>query len=57
MEKIVKNLNNLYGMGFACVKQNNETGLYHGVTSNGCSTKYTDSMSECMRDLLKLGYK
>lgn len=57
MEKIVKELDNLYGMGFAQLRQDTETGLYRGTCSNGNSTKRFVSMSECLRDLFRLGYK
>ena len=57
MEKIVRNLNNLFGYGFAYVKQDTETGMYRGVCSNGDSTGSTGSLSQCLRDLFKLGYK
>ena len=55
--KIVKTLYNMFGYGFAYLKCNEETGMYQGVCSNGNSTKSTASMSECLRDLLNLGYK
>lgn len=57
MEKIVKELDNMFGMGFAQLKQDIETGLYRGTCSNGNSTRRTESMSECLRELFKLGYK
>ena len=57
MVKNVKTLNNMYGYGFAYLKYNDDTGLYQGVCSNGNSTKRSASMSECLRDLFRLGYK
>ena len=57
MEKIVKTLDNMFGYGFAYLRYNEETGLYRGTCSSGDSTKRTPSMSECMKDLFKLGYK
>ena len=55
--KTIKTLNNMFGYGFAYLKHDKETGLYQGVCSNGNSTKKTASMSECIRDLYKLGFK
>ena len=57
MERVVKELNNIYGMGFAQLKQDVETGLYRGTCSNGNSTKKYESMSECLHQLLELGYQ
>ena len=56
MERIVRVLDNMYGYGFAYVKQDVETSLYRGVCSNGNSTRRTSKLSDCLRDLFRMGY-
>ena len=57
MKNIVRELDYLYGMGFASVVQIPETGLYQGRTSRGDTTAKFDKLSDCLRALWRLGYK
>lgn len=53
--EIVKWLQNLYGYGFAKIVL--EDGLYKGKTSRGDSTARFEKLSDCIRELWKMGYK
>ena len=57
MIKIVRNMDNMFGMGFATIRQDTDTGLYQGFCSNGNSTCKYDQLSDCIRKLHKMGYK
>lgn len=57
MMKTVRNLNNLFGMGFAEIKQDTETGMYKGFCSNGNSTKKYESLSDCIKKMYEMGYR
>lgn len=55
--KVVRMLDRLYGYGFASVRYDDKTGMYQGFTSRGDSTAKSQKLSDCMRALLRLGYK
>lgn len=56
MNNVVRNLDYLYGIGFAKVVQQ-ENGLYQGRTSRGDTTAKFEKLSDCLRALWKMGYK
>lgn len=57
MNNIVRELDYLYGFGFANVVQNPQTGEYQGRTSRGDTTAHYEKLSDCLRKLWKMGYK
>ena len=57
MKKIVRNLNNMFGMGFATIKHDSDTGMYQGFCSNGNSTAKYTQLSDCIRKMNEMGYK
>ena len=57
MKKIVRNMDNMFGMGFATIKLDSETGMYQGFCSNGNSTAKYEQLSDCIRKMNEMGYK